>query len=219
MKPAARWMALPGLVAGPWFAFWLGYLAAPLPNFRHSRHPPALLGAIGYPGATAWNVLGFIVTGVLAAMATQMLYRSLRRAGAGATARIGATVMLLSALAFAMQGVFPLDIDQPMDEGPSRIHITVWNLWWMAAAAGALLVGIGVRSLPRWRSLLPVGVLVAAGMAAVLMAPDIGAIGVGWRQRIALAMWFGWLAWSTWLSDGKQAADSNSALNPGARAG
>ena len=191
-------MALAGLVAGPLFALVLAWFAAPLPNYRHADHPPALLGALGYPGAVAWNVVGYGLVGMLALLATQALYTALRDAAAGRMARIGATLALLAALAFIAHGVFPLDINQSTDVGPSRRHVAVWNLWWIAAATGALITAYGVRRLQGWRSLLPVGVVVAALIVIALLV-GIGELGNGWLQRIALAAWFGWLAWASLL--------------------
>ena len=191
-------MALAGLVAGPLFALALAWVAAPLPNYRHADHPPALLGALGYPGAIAWNLVGYGLVGMLALLATQALYLALRNAAAGRMARIGATLALLAALAFIAQGIFPLDINQAIDVGPSRRHVAVWNLWWIAAVAGALITAYGVCRLQGWRSLLPVGV-VAAALIVIALLVGVGELGNGWLQRIALAAWFAWLAWASLL--------------------
>jgi len=195
---AIRSMASAGLVAGPLFALALAWFAAPLPNYRHADHPPALLGALGYPGATAWNLVGYGLVGVLALLATQALYLALRDTGAGRVARIGATLALLAALAFIAQGIFPLDINQAIDVGPSRRHVAVWNLWWIAAVAGALLTAQGARRLSGWRTLLPVG-MVVAGLIVMALLVGMGHLGNGWLQRIALAAWFAWLAWASLL--------------------
>jgi hypothetical membrane protein len=195
---AVRWLALAGLVAGPLFALALAWFAAPLPNYRHADHPPALLGALGYPGAIAWNLVGYGLVGVLALLATQALYLALRNAAAGRVARIGATLALLAALAFIAQGIFPLDIGQAIDVGPSRRHVAVWNLWWIAATAGVLLTAFGVRRLQGWRTLLPVGVVVAVLIVIALLV-GLDGMGNGWLQRIALAAWFCWLAWASLL--------------------
>jgi hypothetical protein len=191
-------MAFAGLVAGPLFALVLAWFAAPLPNDRHADHPPALLGALGYPGAVAWNVVGDGLVGMLALLATQALYTALRNAAAGRLARIGATLALVAALAFIAHGVFPLDINQSIDVGPSRRHVAAWNVWWIAAVTGALTTAWGVRRLQGWRSLLPVGIVVAALIVIALLV-GMGELGNGWLQRIALAAWFGWLAWASLL--------------------
>jgi hypothetical protein len=46
--------------------------------------------------------------------------------------------------------------------------------------------------------LLPVGVVVAALIVIALLV-GMGELGNGWLQRIALAAWFGWLAWASLL--------------------
>ena len=192
-------MAGAGLLAGPLFALALWGFAAGAPGFRHAMHPPALLGALGQPGATAWNLVGFVAVGALALLGVQACYAALRRDGADAGVRIGATLLSLSALAFAGQGLVPLDLSRALDVGQSRIHVAIWNAWWLAAAAGALLVARGAWRLPRWRSLLPVGVAVALAMVLALQT-DLLPLGSGWRQRLALAAWFGWIAWGSWLA-------------------
>jgi hypothetical protein len=169
-----------------------------LPNYRHADHPPALRGAIGYPGAIAWNLVGYGLAGMLALLATQALYLALRNAAAGRLARIGATLALLAALAFIAQGIYPLDIDQAIDAGPSRRHVAVWNRWWIAAATGALLTAFGVRRLQGWRTLLPAGA-VAATLIVMALLVGVGDLGNGSLQRIALAAWFGWLMWASLL--------------------
>ena len=168
-----------------------------VPEYSHRVHPVALRGTDGLPWAFAFNLLAFVLPGALLALAGQRL-----RGGfgdAGWLARIGLVLVQLSALAFAAQGLAPLDLSRPLDVGPSRIHVAIWNAWWLAAAAGALLVARGAWRLPRWRSLLPVGVVVALAMVLALQT-DLLPLGSGWRQRLALAAWFGWIAWGSWLA-------------------
>lgn len=194
-----RLLAMAGLAAGPLFALALVLFAMRWPNYRHAEYPPALLGAFGDAGALAWNAIGYGLVGVLAALSTHALYLSLHAAGAGRVARIGATLATLAALAFIAQGIFPLDIDQPIDVGPSRRHVAVWNLWWIAAVAGALLAGFGACAMCGWRTLFPLGLVMAALVMVALLGDMPGELGNGWRQRIALAAWFGWLAWASLL--------------------
>ena len=195
----ATWTAVAGLLAGPLFACALVGFAAALPGYRHALHAPALLGATGIPGAAAWNLVGFGLAGALAACALHGLYRALREDGAGPVGRIGATLLVFSALAFAAQGLFPLDLSRPLDAGPGRLHVAAWTLWWIAACAGLLVLAPGVAPLTRWRSLLPTAIATAVLMLVFLHA-DVVALGAGQRQRLALAAWFAWLAWASWLA-------------------
>lgn len=157
---------------------------AGLEGYSHRIHPLGLLGADAVPGALAFNIAGFILPGLLAALVAVGLYRTLPTQ-AGWLPRIGARVLLLSALAFAAQGVFSLD---PTDvDGPgSGLHAAGWLAWWVAFAAGAPLLAVGM---PRIRLVTGVAIVMLLAMMfipATLLEPPIA-------QRIALAAWLLWL--------------------------
>src|SRR5690606_20688472 len=80
---------------------------AALDGYSQALHPVGLLGARGLPHALAFNVLGFVRPGVLAAFVGWRL-RAAMDHGAPWAARIGAWLALLSALAFVAQGLLPL---------------------------------------------------------------------------------------------------------------
>lgn len=191
-----RAAALAGLLAGPWFAVALVFFAARMPEYDHTLHPPALLGAAGMPDARAWNLLGFLLPGLLATFALQGLHRVLRGRGAGLVARVGMTMLLLSALAFAAQALVPLQLGRAVDAGSARLHIAAWTLWWLAAIAGFLALAAGSLRRP----LTAIGALVAAAlMGLALHAPSLPLpLPGGVRERIALAAWFGWIAVASW---------------------
>ena len=172
--------ALPRIAAVVFVAAAAGFTAA-LPGYSHLAHPLALAGASGVPRATAFNLCAFVVPGALLAVAGLALRA--RLAQAGWPARIGATLALLSALAFAAQGLLPLDPEH-LDSGDSRYHATAWTLWWLAFGPGAALLATGAR--PRW---LHVAAAIAVPVLALLLpALAGGAI----AQRLAFAAWFGW---------------------------
>src|SRR3546814_11255366 len=93
------------------------------------------------PHALAFNVLGFVLPGVLAALVAWRLRASLDD-GAPWAARIGAWLALLSALAFAAQGLLPLD-PRDLAADASRMHATMWTLWWVALLPAAVLLAFG----------------------------------------------------------------------------
>lgn len=164
-----------------------------LDGYSHAQHPLAFLGARGFPHALAFNLTGFVIPGGLAASAAMAL-RTRLPGDAGWPARIGARLLLLSALAFAVQGLLPLD---PNDlDGPgSQWHATAWTLWWIAAGAGAVLIGAGLLRRPGWRTFAGVA-LVASGLIVVfaLSPPVLWPAGVG--QRIAFGAWLGLLVFA-----------------------
>lgn len=157
---------------------------AALPGYDHRQHPLALLGARGIPTAWWFNWLGFVIPGALALLAAVAL-RARLDARAPWTARIGTGLLQLSALAFAAQGLLPLD-PEDLEASAGRLHAGAWTLWWIAFVPGALLLAGGLRgdaSRGRAVALAVAGVLVLmAGLPALLWpGPPV--------QRIAVAGW------------------------------
>jgi hypothetical protein len=175
--------------AAPWLAVLLFAAALVLfgvasSDFSHLRHPLALLGARGEPHALAFNVIGFVVPGLLLAWRATV-WRS-RQAGASWALRIGLQLLLLSALAFAAQGLLPLDPTHLLAPA-SRLHAIAWTAWWVAFVPGALLVAAASR---RW-----------GGAALALLVPALALAGAfalpaPIAQRLAFLAWFGWW-WSS----------------------
>ncbi|NYZ62641.1 DUF998 domain-containing protein [Luteimonas deserti] len=153
-----------------------------------ARAPLALPGAGGLPLAWLFNLLAWIGPGLVVAGVALRLRAGLG-AGPGRIAGIALNLLLLAALAFAAQGLLPLDV-QELDAGASRWHALAWMVWNLAFAAGALLAGLALPSV-RVPSL---------GLCAVvtlgLLSPGVFGGGIG--ERVVLACWWLWtlaLAW------------------------
>ncbi|GAB3386485.1 DUF998 domain-containing protein [Lysobacter fragariae] len=156
------------------------------PGYDHLQHPLSVLGGRGVPYAQAFNLAAFVLPGALLAWVGWRLRASLGE-GAGWCPRIGAQVAMLAALAFAAQGLLPLD-PQDLDATTSRLHATTWVLWWIAAVSGCGLMAFERRASLRWR-------LACATTAALVLlcAPLAGSIlAVAPSQRVALVAWFAW---------------------------
>ena len=163
----------------------LGF-GAVLEGYSHRLHPPGLLGADGIAHAAAFNLLGFVVPGLLLAAVAWRLRERLR--SGGAMARIGAWLWCLSALAWAAQGGVSLD-PTDLDAQASRLHAAAWMLWWLAFMAGAVLLAIGARGLPAWRGLISVEVLSGALVLVAVLGADIGVLPAPVAQRLTLLVW------------------------------
>lgn len=163
----------------------LGFSAA-LPGFSHTQHPLALLGAHGIERAAAYNLVGFVVPGLLAAWTFARL-RDRLPASAGRVGAIGVWVLVIGALAFAAQGIWPLDPND-LDGAVSQRHATAWMLWWLSFAVGGVLSGIGMRANGAWRG---TGfALAAAGVLAIVLNLVASRWMPGpWAQRIVLLLW------------------------------
>ncbi len=179
------WLAL-----GAFVLALLGFGAA-LPGYAAVLHPVALLGARGTPHALGFNLLGFVLPGVLAmALAVALLQRL---PVTGWRVRIGGQLLLLSGLGFAALGVRPLD-PADLDGRASQWHASAWLLWLVAAVAGLGLSGLGLRASVSpalgWRALACAGVVAAAALWPWPM-PALA-------QRVAFVAWLAWLAFAGW---------------------
>lgn len=192
----AAWIAAL-LFAGCVIAF-----GSALEGYSQALHPVALLGAQGVTHAQVFNLLGFVLPGLLLAFVGWRL-REAQPADAPWPPRIGAWLVMLSALAFAMQGVLHLD-PRDLEAVGSRLHASAWTLWWVAFAAGAILIAIGRwrggnDRLPAWTGVLAATVLVMLALLGPLAMPAAIA------QRAAFAVWFLW-----WLALARAARQAGS---------
>jgi hypothetical protein len=175
----------PAWIAVALFALALILANVDLPGYSHLVHPVSLRGTAGLPWASAYNMLAFVVPGALLVWAGQRMRRAW--SAAGWLARIGIVLVQLSALAFAAQGLVPLD-PEDTDATASRLHALAWMLWWIAFVPGALLLALGARR--------GAGFAMAC-LAAALLVPLLAAFApiglwVGIAQRVAFLLWFGW---------------------------
>ena len=162
-------------------------------GYSHRLHPVALLGATGMPRAAAFNLLAFVVPGLLAAWTAWSL-REAMPAAAGPASRIGARLVSLAALAFAAQGAVALD-PADLDAGGTRLHAVAWMLWALAFTAGVLALAWGAARGGRRGDALRHGLAGAMVACFALFAGAVFAPAIA--QRIAYATWFGWLLLAT----------------------
>jgi hypothetical protein len=163
---------------------------AGLEGYLQSMFPVALLGARGFPNATAFNLIAFVLPGMLAGVVTLELRQRLP-GHAGWPLRIGAQLVFLSALGFIAMGLLPLD-PQDLEGHGSRLHGTAWMLWCVSFIAGAVLLGAGLLRLRGWTLF---GRLTLIAMVGVFAAAFLltGLLPAGIAQRLAFALWFAWL--------------------------
>lgn len=184
MKTTGSWLAWAALLV---FACALLALGAQLPGYAQWLHPVALPGARGLPGAVLFNAMVFVVPGLLMGACALWLRGTLPEQQ-GLAARLGMSLLLLAGLAFAAQGVLPLDAGD-LDGPASGLHALAWTAWWIAFAAGASLLAV---ALPAWR------LAMLLGLALVLACAPLGGLLLPGppAQRLACLAWFATVAWA-----------------------
>ncbi|KOQ71747.1 membrane protein [Stenotrophomonas maltophilia] len=182
-----RWL---GLLAAVAFVLAVAGFGAGLDGYAQGRHPVALLGARGVPHALAFNLVGFVLPGLLAAGVAERLRRTLPT-GAGWAPRVGSQMLLLAGLAFAAMGALPLDVDDL--HGPaSQLHASAWMIWVLGFVAGSVLLAVSGLRQAHGRALgvLALGCGVLAALAAFALQ---GVLPAPLAQRLAFACWAVWL--------------------------
>lgn len=172
----------------------MAVFAGRIEGYSHAQHPLALLGASPLPGAWLFNLLAFVIPGLLVVWAAVRLRAALPPDMDGTppwSGRLGAQLMLLSALAFAALGLFPLD-GTDLEGVRSARHAAVWMVWWIAFAAGGVLLAHGLRgSAALWRGTATSSLLAALLLPVMaLLLPML--LPAGSAQRLAFALWFLW---------------------------
>ena len=185
-----------GWLAPLWFAAVLAAWAFGLP--ASAVAPVGQLGAIGASGAAAFNALGLMAPGLALVLFSIALERVLVRDVAGRAARLGTGMLMICALAFAAQGVFPLDLDE-LDGPVSQRHASALALALLGQIAAQITLALALRRLPRWRLAATLSLLAGAALAGGLIWPPQDlfpflAGRAGLAQRLLLALWFGWFA-------------------------
>lgn len=179
--------------------FWVALFAfaASRTDYSHLHKAVSELGVMGAPHALAWNLVGFIVPGLLLALF-----------GAGlATAIDGRRsalwwLLVLSGLCFAGTGVVPGEMHNgsPMMESPLTLgHLLFANLAPLLWAIGAFLLIRRVKKNPRWRPFTKLATVYAlicvAGFLSSIFAsaaiPNLAHM-PGLVQRFCFAFYLGW---------------------------
>lgn len=215
MNGGWRWL---GAIAGLVFAAALLAFGTVLEGYAHGVHPVGLLGATGIPRAQAFNLFGLVLPGALAALLAWRQRAALPDASA-LLARLGGWMVLLSALAFAAQGVWSLDASD-LDARASRLHAVAWTLWWVAFVPGAALLAWSAWGRAPRRIATGLVHAAAAGLVLAFAALLAAQLGAAISQRLAYAVWFAWLAWAGWTAVGggvSRGAASGPGSSPPAR--
>jgi len=178
--------------------FWpaLFAFAAAYPGYSHLHRAVSELGAFGTPHAVAWNIIGFIIPGLLLAVC----------GGRAALAIDGRRSLLfwllvISGLGFAGAGVFPAEMRNgiPRMQSPwTAGHVLMISLSGFPWVIAAFVLASRVRRSTRWRRLLPISLALAVvaflGLGLNVFGRSIPMLAdaPGLAQRLAFAVYFAW---------------------------
>jgi hypothetical membrane protein len=154
-----------------------------------------LLGSSLAPRAALFNALGFVAPGLLVAAFVVAFEFALPPATATRAVRIGTGLMLIAAIAFALQGLFPID-PRDLDGPATRRHASLQAVSQLAWIAAAVMLAIGLSRARQWRFLTACGLLFACVLLWDLIRPFNGER--GWIERGILLLWFAGPASLSW---------------------
>jgi hypothetical protein len=180
--------------------FWpaLFVFAALYPGYSHYTRAISGLGAFGAPHALAWNLIGFVVPGVLLAVCGARIAQAVdgRRA-------LAFWLLVVSGLGFAGAGVFPAEMWNgiPLMRSPwTAAHVLMISASGFPWLVAAFVLVRGVKrneQLQRWKGVtLILAVLAVTSFSINIFADSIPILADanGLAQRIAFAGYFVWFA-------------------------
>jgi hypothetical membrane protein len=187
------------LILGPlaFLSFVLSFLAfaAIQPGYSHTLNMISELGMAGAPNASAWNWIGFGLTGLLALVFAWGL-RATLLPERGATAV--AILVAIAGAGWAALGLFPAASGfQP--SVATTLHFSAVGVNYLAFLASCVVFAVSLRREPYWRSWVPFALAMAAlGLASFFIPPSL--LSPGLSQRLALLVYFVWLLGLGWAA-------------------
>lgn len=196
MQRANPGLGLAGPVAAAMFAASvIGFAMLRTDGYSHGTKAVSELGAVGAPHAIAFNMLGFVIPGLLVVIVAIALKQ---RAGSSMGV-MGPILLALSGLAMALAGVFPIE---PADESStsSRLHYAGAILTGVFWALSVFWIGPALKRLAGLRKLGSVTPWFAIFLFSnvlwqVAYQSGLGVL-PGWGQRIAFFGYFLWVSWA-----------------------
>jgi hypothetical membrane protein len=168
-----------GLAATLLFAAALLFFPAAHPGYEHGTKAVSELGATGAPNALAWNLIGFLLPGLLLALFGLGV-------GSAVQDRRTGVYLALSGIAFAATAV-PADMENlqsPFSLAHTAASLMVFLLWLPAS------MRLIRQPAPELRRVTTFFLGFALAAAAIRFTPLLLP---GWGQRLSFLAYFGWV--------------------------
>jgi hypothetical membrane protein len=188
---AAQRLGWAGPAAAALFAVSLiGFAAIRTDGYTHATKAVSELGAVDAPNALGFNLLGFVLPGLLVAVLAGALRAALK-------SWAGPLLLGISGLFFLGAGVFPVDMTA-RNSALSVAHLAMAQLSGVAFAIAVFPLGSAMRRHPHFAALGRVTpwflLFLLANIAWQVVWQATGSILPGWGQRIAFGGYFAWAA-------------------------
>lgn len=162
--------------------FWLSVsgFGAIREGYDHLGFPVSYLGLVGSPNALAFNVLGYLLPGLLLAWSGWVIGRT-------AAGWVTALLLAMTGLSVALSGIFPADLSD-MSGLLTQLHYAAGFLGLLGIAGWLYLAGKawrGRRALGAW-ALIGVGAFLLTILATGMMEQG------GLAQRLRFLVAFAW---------------------------
>lgn len=184
-----RSLGIAALLVPAWFLAVYLVMSAARPEYSHTTDAISELGSLDAPNLWAWNILGYILPGLVVALLGVGLKREF--AGAGRAAAMASIALVAAGLFMALSGAFPANMAD-FQSATTRIHIIGSFGCYLAFLIAGFWFPSCFRKHAAWRWVaLPSLVLVVASIATgFLRFGGMGGVG----QRLTFACFFLWIA-------------------------
>ncbi len=187
-----------GALAPVLYSVFLTIFSLLTPHYSNFKNAVSELGTVGAPYALPWNMLGFVLVGLLVIVFAWALYLDL----IPSQGTIGVPILVgLSGVGWAGAGLFPAEAGF----APSlhtTLHFTMVAINFLPFILVAFLFAIRLKANDTWKKWIPFSV--AMGIIGILSFFIPKSIPVGLSQRLGLGSYFMWLLGMSLALLGKQ---------------